>query len=133
MTTEPKKYKVLVVDDDEVVADTLVLVLIAGGYNAVAVYDPKDALSFAKMGSFDLLFTDVVMPRMSGIDLAIATTEAGFISKVLLISGMFETSDLLEDARSRGYNFEIIPKPMQPSEIIAKVAELLCIPGEIDA
>lgn len=128
MTATPEqsqRHKVLVVDDNEIVADTMTLVLTFGGFDAIGDYDPHHALSLAETGSFDLLLTDVMMPRMSGIELAIAASEAGFVAKVLLMSGVDATTDLLEDARGRGYAFEILPKPTNASEIIAKVGELL--------
>jgi CheY-like chemotaxis protein len=117
--------RVLVVDDNELVADTTSMVLLSVGLNAVAVYDPYRALELAENGSFDLLLSDVIMPGMSGVELGIQIREGGYIPNVLLMSGMSTTSDLLEDARRRGYEFDILAKPTNTSELIAKLRELL--------
>jgi hypothetical protein len=58
---------------------------------------------------------------MSGIDLAIQVKDGGYIPKILLMSGNPVTSDLLESAHQRGYEFEILPKPMNSGELLERV------------
>ena len=116
---------VLVVDDNEVVASTMAMVLRSAGFHAVAAYDTDDALALLKNESFRLLLSDVMMPKMSGIELAIEAKDHSYVSEVLLMSGMARTSDLLESARNRGYAFEMLPKPSHPTDVINKVQTLL--------
>jgi CheY-like chemotaxis protein len=123
-STQKTQNRVLVVDDNSLVADTIAMVLLSAGFNAIAVYDPERALTFAEGGSFDLLLCDVMMPRMSGIELAIQIVDAQYIPNVILMSGNARTTDLLEDARKRGYNFDVLAKPMPGQEIIDKIREL---------
>src|SRR5271156_3970678 len=66
------KAVVLVVDDEAVIADTLAMILEQSGIRALVAYDGKSALEIANTFPPDLLLTDVAMPGMSGIDLAVA-------------------------------------------------------------
>jgi CheY-like chemotaxis protein len=119
--------RVLVVDDNELVADTAVMVLLSCGLNAVAAYDPNRALEMAKSGSFELLLTDVKMPGMSGIELAIRVRDGGYIPNILIMTGAvtFATDDLTQNVDGRGRNFDILRKPATASELIEKVHEVL--------
>ncbi|WP_109485451.1 response regulator transcription factor [Occallatibacter savannae] len=118
---------VVVVDDSEIIADTLVMVLSAEGFQAVAAYSASHALKLLQAGSFDVLITDVMMPGMTGIELAIEVTRRGLVSAVLLMSGVASTADLLENARKLGYTFEILAKPIYPTEVIERVHTLLAL------
>jgi DNA-binding NtrC family response regulator len=64
------------------------------------------------------------MPGMSGIDLAISMSEAFPQTKILLFSGQANTHDLLEQARSRGYQFHLLPKPIHPTALLSRIREL---------
>jgi two-component system alkaline phosphatase synthesis response regulator PhoP len=116
---------VLVIDDNEIVASTMAMVLRSAGFHAVAAYDCDDALALLKNESFQLLLSDAMMPKMSGVELAIEARDHSYVSQVLLMSGMASTSDLLESARNRGYAFEMLPKPSHPTDVINKVQAML--------
>ncbi len=62
------------------------------------------------------------MPGMSGIDLAIQIKEQYPNCKVLLFSGLASTAGLLDEARRQGHDFEILAKPIHPSDLLAKMA-----------
>ncbi len=114
--------RVLVVDDEQCIADTLAAILRKCGYEATALYDGEAAWSACELDTPDLIITDVVMPGLNGIDLATRVKERYPACKVLLFSGMAATADLLADARLRGYDFEVLAKPVHPSELLAKMA-----------
>jgi CheY-like chemotaxis protein len=63
---------VLVVDDESVIADTLAEILSRSGYAGVAEYDADSALETALLTPPEMLITDVVLPGMTGIELAIS-------------------------------------------------------------
>ena len=78
---------VLVVDDERVIADTLSMILSRSGFSTMTAYDGANALGLARNRRPDLLISDVMMPGMTGIELAITVTETIPGCKVLLFSG----------------------------------------------
>lgn len=123
MTTTNAKRRVIVADDEHVIADTLAYILNQAGFDATAVYTGREAVELAHTAKPDLLVTDVIMPDMNGIEAAIAIR--GFLPtcKVLLFSGQSATAGLLEEARQRGYEFEILSKPVHPQDLVAKLRQ----------
>jgi len=81
-------------------------------------------LAAARIHAPDLLITDVVMPGLSGVDLAIAIRGEYPQCKVLLFSGQAATADLLESARLKGYDFELLSKPIHPTEFLRKIKDV---------
>jgi CheY-like chemotaxis protein len=116
-----KKPKVLVVDDEQVIADTLAKILDLNGYDASAVYTGSAAVETARSLKPDLIISDVIMPDMNGIEAAIEISEFLPSCKILLFSGQAATADLLENARAQGHDFEILAKPVHPSDLLAKL------------
>jgi len=123
--TSKTAKKILVVDDNELIADTMATVFRGEGFHVAATYNAQAALRLLQSDSFDLLLSDVMMPGMTGIELAIEVTRRQAIPKVLLMSGVSATTDLLQNARKLGYNFEILTKPIHPTEVIEKIEQLL--------
>lgn len=115
---------VFVVDDESVICNTLVAILSHAGYSVTAFEDPKLAIKAAAEMAPDLLITDVMMPGMNGIELAIHFQNFHPKCKVLLFSGQAATADLLIDARLRGYNFDLLGKPVHPTDLIARLEAL---------
>src|SRR4051794_36129328 len=77
----------LVVDDEHLIADTLVAILRAKGFAPFAAYDAETALEMSRVVFPELLISDVVMPGMNGIDLAVKLTRELPDCRVLLFSG----------------------------------------------
>ena len=117
----PKRPKVLVVDDEQVIADTLAKILDINGYDASAVYSGLSAVESARALQPDLIISDVIMQDMDGIEAAIKIRAFLPSCKILLFSGQAATADLLENARAQGHDFEILAKPVHPSELLAKL------------
>ena len=116
-----KKPRVLVVDDEQIIADTLAKILDLNGYDASAVYTGTSAVESARVTQPDLIISDVIMLDMNGIEAAIKIREFLPGCKILLFSGQAVTADLLESARAQGHEFEIIAKPVHPSDLLAKL------------
>lgn len=116
-----RKPRVLVVDDEQVIADTLARILDLNGYEASAVYSGTAAVESARSLQPDLVISDVIMQDMNGIEAAINIR--GFLPgcKILLFSGQAATADLLENARAQGHEFEILAKPVHPADLLAKL------------
>ena len=122
---EQRDRVVLVVDDEQVIADTLSKILSMSGYKVLTAYNGRSALELVRAVSPALLITDVVMPGMTGIELAIMLTKAVPDCKVLLFSGQAATADLLAAARDMGYDFNILMKPIHPTDMLKRVRESL--------
>ena len=120
-TSYSRKLRVIVADDERIIADSLALILNRAGFEARAVYSGEAAVEV--LGSFrpDLLISDVVMTGMTGVEAAMAVRTLRPDCKVLLFSGQAATADLLCEARALGYEFEIIAKPVHPTELLAKL------------
>ncbi len=122
MASTPKmKPKVLVVDDERVIADTLAIILNQHGFDASAVYSGTAAVERARTVHPDLIISDVIMPDMDGIEAAIHIRKFLPACKILLFSGQAATADLLESARAQGHEFEILAKPVHPQDLLAKL------------
>ena len=121
MASPAIKHRVSVVDDEHVIATTLAMILCSWGFDAKPYTDPQQALQAARSESPDLLLTDVVMPRLTGVDLAIQVKQQCPNCKVLLVSGQPDTIKLNESARAEGHDFELLMKPVHPSDLRAKI------------
>lgn len=112
---------VFVVDDEEVIAKTLALILSGSGFYTKSFTDPSIVLEEARKTEPNLLITDVSMPGMSGIDLAIEMKRAFPRCKTLLFSGQAATADLLEKARKDGHDFVLLQKPVHPADLLREI------------
>jgi len=117
------RARVLVIDDDRTVADTLVMVLKFSGYDAVAVYSGEEGLELARQSAYDHLVTDVMMEPMNGIRVSLAVRAICPDCKVLLISGNERTSYHLAEAEHVVHEFDILAKPVHPSVILDRLRE----------
>jgi CheY-like chemotaxis protein len=121
----PQRPIILVVDDESVIADTLTEILSRNGYAAMAAYDAYDAIETALLTPPELLIADVMLPGMTGIDLAIKIKHIFPDCKVLLFSGQAETVDLLNAAARSGHRFKLLGKPIHPSDLLVNVSKSL--------
>jgi CheY-like chemotaxis protein len=115
------KPKVLVADDERVIADTLAMILNQSGFEARAVYSSEKALEVVPEFKPDMLISDVIMGDLNGIDAAIQIRAILPNIKILLFSGQAATADLLEKARAHGYEFEILAKPVHPQDLLTRL------------
>jgi CheY-like chemotaxis protein len=120
---EPKR--VLFVDDEKVIADTLAIIFSSQGYVTRAVYSAEQALELISYWLPDLVIIDVLLPGMNGIDLAIRLKAEYPDCRLSLFSGQALTTDLLELARHNGHSFDILAKPAAPGEFLAYASHLL--------
>jgi CheY-like chemotaxis protein len=116
--SDPVRPRVLVVDDERLVADTTAEILCGAGFDAKSAYDGWAALELARSFHPDLLLTDVMMPLMNGVELAVAITKTLPDTRVLLFSGQAGISVVLEQGRNQGYEFPLIGKPIHPLKLI---------------
>ena len=121
MSESAIRPKVLVVDDEPVIADTLGMILNQSGFETRAVYSGEKAVELARTFEPNMLISDVIMADLNGIDAAIRIREILPNIKILLFSGQAATADLLEKARTQGYEFEILAKPVHPQDLLTRL------------
>jgi CheY-like chemotaxis protein len=124
MTTNQAARRVLVLDDEQVIANTLALILNRSGFEARAVYTADAAIQSAREISPDVLISDVMMDGSTGIDAAIRISEMAPDCRVILFSGQAATADLLERAKARGHCFELLIKPVHPRALIERLKQI---------
>jgi CheY-like chemotaxis protein len=115
---------VLVVDDEPLVADTLAMILSRAGYMTVKAYGGPSALELACSIRPALLISDVAMPEMNGVELAMAVVKHSPDCGILLFSGHATERDLAP-AREAGHDFTLLPKPIHPAEMLEHVSRSL--------
>ncbi len=116
--------KILVVDDERLLADTTTAILGRAGFIAKTAYDGFGALEV--MASFhpDYLLTDIMMPAMNGVELAIAATKMYPTTKIMLFSGQAGISEILEKSKLEGFEFQLLAKPVHPSKLVEGLKRL---------
>jgi DNA-binding response OmpR family regulator len=123
--------RVFVVDDEPAIRETLAAILYNEGYEAIPFAGGPTALSAAAEESPDLLISDVMMPDMSGVDLAIHFENHYPECKVLLFSSAAATADLLASARLRGYDFELFAKPFELVKLLERLRAFVGMCGSL--
>ena len=117
MPDEQAPVRVLVVDDERIIADSIALILRGRGFDSRAVYSGEDAAELALTWMPDAVIADVVMGKMDGVALAIYLSHTLPVCKVLLISGNIATSEILDESKKLGHDFPILAKPFPPESV----------------
>ena len=118
------KRRVLVVDDEKNIADSLVLIMRSHGFESIAVYSGEAAVEAAVRFLPDVLISDVIMSEMSGIEAAIHISKALPRCKIILFSGQAATADLISPAGFDACRFEILSKPVHPQVLVDRINSL---------
>ncbi len=121
--TAQHRPRILVVDDEKLIADTIAEILEGAGFHVAVAYDGWSALEIAGRFQPEFLLSDVLMPRMNGVDLAIAVQKIYPAARVLLISGQAGISEILLSGQKQGYEFELIAKSIHPLKLIERIKE----------
>jgi DNA-binding NtrC family response regulator len=118
MTATQVPTRVLVVDDERVVADSLALILRGRGFESRATYSGEDAAEVALDWKPDAVISDVIMGKMDGVALAVLLAQALPSCKVLLITGNNATAELINQSKLHGHDFPLLAKPFHPDHIL---------------
>jgi CheY-like chemotaxis protein len=117
MAVEQNLTRVLVADDERIIADSLALILRGRGFDSRAVYSGEDAAELALAWNPDAVIADVIMGEMDGVALAIYLGQTLPSCKVLLMSGNIFTEQLISESRKQGHDFPILAKPFHPETV----------------
>jgi DNA-binding NtrC family response regulator len=122
MSEDALPKRILIVDDEKNIADTLAVVFKIRGHEALAVYSAESAMESIETFEPDIVLSDVMMGKMTGVDLAIYLSKARPDCKVLLFSGQASTADLLREASRKGHEFRLLAKPVHPQKLLDDIA-----------
>jgi DNA-binding response OmpR family regulator len=114
------KPKVLIADDEKLIADTLALILNQGGFDARAVYTCRAVLDQGPSFRPDILISDVLM-EISGIEAAVQLRALLPDLRVFLLSGQTATAELLLKSKAQNMRFEVLVKPVHPHDLLRKL------------
>lgn len=127
---EPRKgdemAKLLIADDDPEILRFLDKILTLEGHTVKTAKDGEEAVEMAKKDNFDIIITDIIMPRKEGIETIIELREMNPDIKIIAISGGGRKGrmDFLRMAEMVGAS-EILAKPFQPQELLEKINNCL--------
>jgi len=120
------KQRVLVVDDDKLVADTLSLIFKANGFEAEACYSAAEGLERARTYDPELLLCDVTMPETTGLELAAKIDREMPECRILMLTAY--STNLVrvdEQAQKMSRPLSVLSKPCRPEDLLRHAGELL--------
>jgi DNA-binding NtrC family response regulator len=118
--------KILVIDDDVIVRETIVQILEDGGYQVLSAEDGKRGMAAFRSERPDLVITDIIMPEQEGIQTITEIRAVKPDAKIIAISGggRIGNTDFLKIARHLGA-FDAIAKPFDPDDLLTRVGRCL--------
>lgn len=117
-----EEYRILVVDDDKEIVDSIAIFLQADGYQVLKAYNGLEALDILMEEQVHLLLLDIMMPEMDGMKTLLKVRESKNIP-IILISAKSEDSDKIFGLTAGADDY--ITKPFNPSELVARVKSQL--------
>lgn len=133
MSNLGRKSRVIIVDDEKNICESLAAIFTSRGYESKAALSAEQAIEMIADWPPNLAILDVGLPKTNGINLAIALKTSQPACHVLLFSGRPNTADLLAQAEADGHLFELVAKPVHPTEILDTAARLLSDPAASEA
>lgn len=124
MLPDSHKIRVLIVDDERLIADTQAIILNQNGFEATVAYSGEQAVELALGLKPAMLLSDVIMGKMYGIEAAIQITKDNPDCKVLLFSGQPAVAEMIDSAARNGYHFHILAKPVHPASVLKELESL---------
>ncbi len=109
------KYKILLVDDEPLIRESLYEILRIEGYNALMAASGPEALQLIREGRFDIVVTDMKMPDLDGLKLLQEVKQVSEATDVILVTG-YGTIETAVEAMKKGA-FDYITKPINDDEI----------------
>jgi DNA-binding NtrC family response regulator len=117
--------RILILDDEVAIAESLEMIFRRCGYEVRSANSAEQAIETISAWQPELAIVDVMLPQMNGIEFGIVLKCNYPACRVVLVSGHPGTAELLEGARGRGYEFEILAKPLHPGVFLDIISNLL--------
>lgn len=120
------RQRVLVVDDDRLVADTLRMVFVVNGFESEACYSADDALHKARSFDPELLLCDVTMPGQTGLQLAATISREMPKCQMIMLTAYLSNAASVElEALRMKRPLKLLSKPCRPELLLKEAGELL--------
>jgi CheY-like chemotaxis protein len=120
--------RVLIVDDEQLVADTLKLVFLKSGFDAHVAYSADEALECAKVFPPNLLVCDITMPGKDGHVLVDEITTQLPSCRIMVLTGFYSNLAGIREQSSRLRRpMAVLTKPCQPDDLLREAAAMLAI------
>lgn len=118
--------RILLAEDDDSMRGFLTRALVKAGYDVIAFANGAEAYDRLKEEPFSLLLTDIVMPRMDGIELARRASEIDPDLKIMFITGFAAVT--LNSDKPAPKDARVLSKPFHLKDLVAEVDKLLSTP-----
>lgn len=118
--------RILIVDDEHVVADTLSLIFQKNGFLTKATYSTDEALECARTFAPDLLLCDINMPEKDGLELISSMDREQPGCRILVLTGAYSSLNRVRQHSAQvRRQISVLTKPCQPDEVLRCAGELL--------
>ncbi len=115
--------KILIIEDEKILADSLKTLLEGKGFEVEAVYDGETGKEYAELGIYDLLILDVMMPKMDGYEVARQVRSKRCSTPILMLTAKSEVEDRIRGLNSGADYY--LTKPFYTAELLACINALL--------
>ena len=115
--------KVLIIEDEVLLADSLKALLESKGFEVEAVYDGETGTQYAELGIYDLLILDVMMPKMNGYEVARTVRARRCSTPILMLTAKSDLEDRIEGLNAGADYY--LTKPFDSRELLACINALL--------
>ena len=115
--------KILLIEDERLLADSLMTLLSSNGFQVEAVYDGETGAEFAALGVYDLLILDIMIPKLNGLELARKVRAQRCNVPILMLTAKSDISDRIEGLNAGADYY--LTKPFDSRELLACINALL--------
>ena len=115
--------KILLIEDERLLADSLVTLLSSKGFQVEAVYDGETGAEFATLGIYDLLILDIMIPKLNGLELARKVRAQRCNVPILMLTAKSDISDRIAGLNAGADYY--LTKPFDTQELLACINALL--------
>lgn len=116
---EEKEMRILIAEDEVLIADAVSQVLKSNNYSVDAVHDGEEALDYLNLGNYDIAILDIMMPKMDGLTVLKKIREKGMSIPVLILTAKSEIDDRVTGLDMGADDY--LTKPFSMKELLARV------------
>jgi DNA-binding NtrC family response regulator len=124
MSGSGNQRRIYLVDDEHMIVSTLARILSLRGFDATGFTEPLRALEAARSEAPDLLISDIVMPELSGIELAEQILRDCPECRVILFSGHANLDGFFDVPEDQARRFELLAKPVHPEVLLKSIEKI---------